>query len=41
MAHSRSAGYCNLCDAEREVVVTVPWQEDVCAVCGSPDVVVE
>lgn len=41
MAPSRSTGYCNRCDAEREILVTVPWQEDVCQRCGSPDVVVE
>lgn len=32
------AGYCNRCEAERDVVLTVPWQEDACVRCGGADV---
>jgi len=38
MASSLVAGYCNRCDAECEVIQTVPWQDDICARCGAPDV---
>ena len=38
MASSLVAGYCNRCDAEREIILTVPWQDDVCVRCGDSDV---
>lgn len=40
MAPTLVAGYCNRCHEERDVVRTVPWQDDVCAECGAPDVLV-
>lgn len=41
MPPSRGSGYCHRCAAEREIILTVPWQDDVCQTCGSPDVDVE
>ena len=38
MASSLVAGYCNRCAAECEVILTVPWQDDVCVRCGGADV---
>ena len=38
MASTVAEGYCHRCDAERELIATVPWQDDVCATCGSGDV---
>ncbi|WP_255291465.1 hypothetical protein [Natrinema sp. CBA1119] len=26
--------YCPNCDADREVRITVPWQDDFCLECG-------
>ncbi len=26
--------YCSNCGAEREVRITVPWQDDICLGCG-------
>jgi ribosomal protein L40E len=34
-------GYCHQCDAEREILLTVPWQDNSCRRCGSTDVTVE
>lgn len=31
-------GYCGRCDERVRVYRTVPWQDDICVVCGSPDV---
>jgi len=31
-------GYCNVCDAERELLLTAPWQDNNCKQCGSTDV---
>lgn len=31
-------GYCNRCEAEREIYWTVDWQENACVKCGSSDV---
>lgn len=38
MARSAVSGYCYRCDAEREVILTVPWQDDTCVECGASDV---
>jgi len=27
--------YCSNCETEREVRITVPWQEDLCLHCGN------
>jgi glycerol-3-phosphate dehydrogenase len=32
------AGHCYTCGADRQILVTVPWQDDQCAACGSTDV---
>lgn len=34
-------GYCDRCDAEREILLTVAWQDDTCVECGSTDVTIE
>jgi glycerol-3-phosphate dehydrogenase len=31
-------GYCHQCETEREILLTVPWQDDTCKRCGSTDV---
>lgn len=33
-------GYCHQCDADREILLTVPWQDNSCTQCGSADVTV-
>ena len=32
---TETRAYCPTCDAEREIRKTVPWQADLCTVCGS------
>lgn len=27
--------YCPRCDRERDVIITVSWQADICATCGA------
>jgi len=36
MPSSYRTGYCPTCEAEREILRTVDWQEDTCVVCGQP-----
>lgn len=28
--------YCPYCDQEQDLISTVPWQPNTCAVCGNP-----
>jgi glycerol-3-phosphate dehydrogenase len=36
-----ATGYCCRCETEREILLTVPWQDDTCKYCGSTDVTIE
>ena len=35
---AQQSGYCHQCDARREILLTVSWQDNTCTECGSPDV---
>ena len=34
---TRKEGYCYHCDAETEILLTVPWQQNSCSRCGGAD----
>lgn len=41
MPGSAVDGYCYRCGRRSKVYRTVPWQDDVCVRCGSPDVEID
>jgi hypothetical protein len=34
-------GYCYRCESEREILLTVAWQDNTCRRCGSSEVTIE